>query len=617
MRVPPKVRGVGAESKKPGSARRAEPGKESMAKKEENKNRIGSRIGLEFGRPKTKHCGVIPEIMVFIFFILIHIPNLGHDNFNTDVWKWKSRSYNFGSAVLGGDLSHTLQTYHPGVTLMWLGSIGARINNYLAGIRGQSLVADEDVTIIFQLDFIQKLLVVVAIGIAVSFIFHVLRNILGMKYALFSVLMLSLEPFYLGLTRVFHLEGLVSTFMMASIVWLYYFFQNKEKKGRLVVSAIFAGLALLTKTSAFFLVLFTGLATIIYVFRDGNFEFRKSGKFIFSFKNFGSFIKNFGKIFLSWFLIVALVFFALWPAMWVSPGKVLQELYGGIVNVGVEGDHFQYYFGKLVEDPGPGFYFVVLGFKSSIYLLVGFIGVLLLFAKKKLPGNERNFLSFLLIFVFFYFIQLIVPTKKLDRYILPALVVMSFASSIFFVQILSKINFRKLWQKVAIAVLFLAPAIYTDAYVHPDYFSYFNPIFGGLKTGVKVLEPKWIIGADEIVSYFKELSKKEGAEFSSNASFEELVYKSHGRNLKNVMTVGFQEKYYSQVWPFFREFGAWAVIKDLAPFAEKTKYFVYPVWDDTAVVESKLKLSYFDTIKLRGVPLYNVYKNEGEGVHFE
>ena len=102
-------------------------------------------------------------------------------------------------------------------------------------------------------------------------------------------------------------------------------------------------------------------------------------------------------------------------------------------------------------------------------------------------------------------------------------------------------------------------------------------------------------------------------EFSSGVSFEELVYKSHGKKLNNVLTVGFKEKYYTQIWPFFREFGAWAVVKELTPFADKTKYFVYPVWFDEGVTENRFKLKYIDTISLRGAPLYNVYTNESIG----
>ena len=555
----------------------------------------------------------LSPVLIFLFFVLVHLPDLGHDNFNTDVWKWKSRSYNFGSAVLGKNFEQSLQTYHPGVMLMWLGGAGAKLTNYWAESQGRPVVADDSVDIIFQIDFVQKLLVVLVIAFTVASIFHIFSKIFGFKYALVSTVLLTLEPFYLGLTRVFHLEGLVSTFMLASIVWLYYFFLDSDKIKRLVFSAFFAGLAMLTKTSAFFLVLYFGLVTLIFVYREGKYNFKKKELFKFLKENTGKFFAKFGKLFLIWFGVLVVVFFALWPAMWVAPGKVIQALYSGVANVGVEGDHFQFYFGKFVENPGPGFYFVVLALKSSIYLLAGFIGALII--RKKLPENLRKFMDYLLIFVFFYFIQLTIPTKKLDRYILPALVVISLISSMFYVWVFEKIKFKKVWQKVTCGILFFIPAIYTNVYVHPDYFSYFNPLFGGLKTGVKVIEPKWLIGGTEIVDYFTDLSEKTGMEPSWSASFEEMVYKGHGRNLRKTMTVGFKEKYYSQVWPFFREKGIWAVIESLTPFANKTKYFVYPVWDDTSAQEKRFGLSYFDTIYLRGVPLYNVYKSQMEGVN--
>lgn len=557
----------------------------------------------------------VTSILIFLFFTLVHLPDLGHDNFNTDVWKWKSRSYNFGSAVMGNNFEQSLQTYHPGVVLMWLGGAGAKITNYWASSRGMSLVADDSVDIIFQTDFVQKLLVVLAAGLTITSVFQVIKKIFGFKYALLSIILLTLEPFYLGLTRVFHLEGLVSTFMLASVVWLYYYFLDQTKIKRLIFSAFFAGLAILTKTSALFLILYSGLVTLIFVYRDGKYNIKKTKLGTFVKNNFGGFFAKFGKIFLAWVGVLIFVFFALWPAMWVTPSKVLQALYSGIADVGVEGDHFQFYFGKFVENPGPSFYFVVLALKSSIYLLVGFIGALII--RKRLPENFRRFMDYLLIFVFFYFIQLTIPTKKLDRYILPALVVISLISSMFYVWVFEKIKFPKVRLKVLCVILFFIPAIYTNVYVHPDYFSYFNPMFGGLKTGVKVIEPKWIIGGREIVNYFADLSEETGMEPSWSASFEELVYKSYGNNLKKAMTAGFKEKYYSQVWPFFREKGLWAVIESLGPFADKTKYFVFPVWDDTSSQEKRFDLTYFDTIKLRGVPLYNVYKRIEEGVVVE
>jgi hypothetical protein len=567
-------------------------------------------------KAEKKQCFIkkfLYEALVFIFFVLIHIPSLGNDNFNTDVWKWKARSQGFGNGITSLQFKDTLQTYHPGVILMWAGSVGSKINNFIANSKGMSLLIDDDVDIVFQLDFIQKLVVVIIAGVSISFIFYVLKNLFSVKHALLSVVLLSLEPFYLGLTRVFHLEGLVSTFMLASVLWLYYFFQDSSKKSRLILSAIFAGFAVLTKTSALFLVLFCGLVVLIYVFLNGKYCFKNKSGTKNLWKNLGTFLKAFGKIFLPWFGVSLIVFFILWPAMWVIPGQALSSLFTGISDVGVEGDHIQFYFGKLVEDPGFSFYFVVLALRSSAYLLIGFIGSFII--RKKLPENIRNFVNFLLIFVFFYFIQLIIPTKKLDRYILPALVVISLISSTFYVWVFEKLSSRKTWEKVLSFVIFIFPAIYTCVLVHPDYLSYFNPMFGGLKTGMKVIEPKWIVGEREITNYFDALAEEEGDVFSTDTSFKDIVYKQYGVRLKTTMTVGFQEKYYTQIWPFFRQKGNWAVVENLTPYATKTKYFVYPVWDDVSGNETRVPLRYFDTIFVRDVPMYNVYKNEGEGVH--
>jgi len=155
--------------------------------------------------------------------------------------------------------------------------------------------------------------------------------------------------------------------------------------------------------------------------------------------------------------------------------------------------------------------------------------------------------------------------------------------------------------KIKYAIFFI-PIVVTLFILHPDYFSYYNPIFGGLKTGINVLEPKWLIGEREILNYFKD---KQYEPSGLDESFEEVIYSGQK---KNVLSVGFQEKYYTQIWPFFREINAWAVIQDITPFALKTKYFVYPVWDDRYKEENRFSLKYLDDIKIRGVSAYRVYE---------
>jgi len=88
--------------------------------------------------------------------------------------------------------------------------------------------------------------------------------------------------------------------------------------------------------------------------------------------------------------------------------------------------------------------------------------------------------------------------------------------------------------------------------------------------------------------------------------YEELIYKSNYIN--KVLSVGFQEKYYTQIWPFFRETNDWAVIEELRPFAVKTRYFVYPVWNDESPAEWRFSLRKVGEIKVRGTVVYNVYE---------
>jgi len=525
------------------------------------------------------------EIFVVLFFVLIRVPDLGNDNFNTDVWRWKARTYDFGNGVFTLDFAHTLQTYHPGVTLMWLAGFGVKAFNSYYQLSEHTLPLENNVNTYFQLDFVQKLFIVAGEAVAIAFAFHALRKLFGLRYSLITIFLISFEPFYLALSRVIHLEGLVSTFMLTAILWFFCYLNDRNIKS-LIISGFFSGLSVLTKTSALFLIPFMALSSLLYYYRDEK-----------------SIVKAFKSVFkplLVWFGVLVLTFFALWPALWVKPIEVFQTLYSGIVDIGVEGDHIQYYFGKLVDNPGPSFYFVVLGLRSSIYLLVGFIGVLIV--RGKLPEYYKRFLDYLLIFIFFYFIQLTLPTKKLDRYILPLITIMLAASSIFFVWMFERLRFG--WKKIA---FFMIPVLLTTAYLHPDYLSYYNPAFGGLRVGIQVLEPKWTIGVRPLIDYFRNVQQKDGDTPSYNVSFEQLVYTHRGAGVKTVLTVAFAEKYYSQVWPFFRKIGAWPVIENLTPFADKTKYFVYPVWDDASKIEKRYTLLYVDSVKLRGVPIYNVY----------
>ncbi|MBI2621003.1 glycosyltransferase family 39 protein [candidate division WWE3 bacterium] len=509
------------------------------------------------------------EFLVAALFLASRLPALGYDSFNTDVWKWKARIFDFGTGVFYLDFAKTIQKYHPGVTLMWLGAVGVKIYNFFYELFYRANPPDNEISVIFGLHFVQKFMIVAAIAVAVALAFYALRTLFGLLYAFIAVFLMSFEPFYIGLSRELHLEGLMSTFMIVSMIWLYYYLRHK-KNAALYVSSVFASLSILTKASSLFIIPFAILALLFL-------GLKKRAIFV-------------------WCALVAAFFVLFWPAMWTNPIDALSAVYRGIFTIGVERGHEQWYFGRFVQDPGFTFYPAVFWYRSSIFLILGLVGCTFLMRKKKLDGSRKKFIFYTLSFCLLYVLELTVSSKKLDRYLLPSILGFSLISAFFYEWIVDKSDNVK---RFLIGLAVGGVMVMTAAVIHPDYLSFYNPLAGGLGAGIYVIEPKWMIGQRAISAYFKRLDAKRFVPGESLAKLEEDNDK---------LVVAFPEKYYTQIWPFIREIGGWAVIEDLTPEAKKTKFFVYPVWEDRAAADSRFELVYVDSIKLRGVPIFNVYE---------
>src|SRR3989344_5160036 len=127
------------------------------------------------------------EILVFLLFVLMRLPALGYDTFNTDVWKWKQRIYDFGTGVFTANFEMTIQKYHPGVTLMWIGAAAVKFFNAFYKITTGGLPADNNIGVIFELNFLQKLFIVLVLGFVVAMIFSMLKKLFGLRYAVIAI----------------------------------------------------------------------------------------------------------------------------------------------------------------------------------------------------------------------------------------------------------------------------------------------------------------------------------------------------------------------------------------------------------------------------------------------
>lgn len=554
------------------------------------------------------------ELLFLGLFCLSRAPYIGQEMFNTDVWKWKARIYDFGSGVFNLEFDKTLQKYHPGVTLMWIGTAAVKFQGlYCAAISCPNETTDF-VGAVFTLHFFQKVFMVLALAVILTFVFYPLRQMFGKRYAFITLSLLIFEPFFYALTRVIHLEGLLTSFMLASFVWLFYGLEISKEKNQplklytLVFSSIFGGLAMLTKSSAIFIIPFAVISILIY-------QKKSPIKVI--------------KYCLAWLLIMVATYSILWPSMWVQPAKTLDYVFvRGIKETGFEDEHAQIFLGQYTQNPGPIYYLVVVGYKFSPLLVTGII-LFGLFYGKILPhfGNERakGFALLSAMFAVGYLLELTIPTKKLDRYILPSLASISLLGGFFYTWLIFTVLGRfgrdkflrhsRNWGaklgpqsekvvKIVASSFFLTIVGYQSLSLTPDYFSYYSPLLGGLSKGIYALEPKWIIGQHEVAKYFSDVMKKENLDtFSQGQSFD------NQKDLSAKLTVAFPEKYYTQIWPFIRRIGGWATIEDLRDNAKKSRYFVYPVWDDYSYREKRFKLEYKDSIYLKGVKLYNVYQN--------
>ena len=556
------------------------------------------------------------ELLFFAIFVVARLPYLGHEMFNTDVWKWKQRIYDFGSGVFNLDFEKTLQKYHPGVTLMWIGTGAIKAQGLYCSVVACPDEAVDPVGAIFTLHFFQKLAIVLVLGVTFCFIFYPLRKLFGVRYAFITLSLLTFEPFFYALTRVIHLEGLMTAFMLASFVWLFYDLEMRRQQGSktkpwgLIVSGIFAGLSALTKSSALFMLPFAGLTYLLFYPKN---------------------LKQIAKMFVQWFLVVLATYFVLWPSMWVQPLETLDYVFiRGVKEIGVEGGHEQIFLGRLTDNPGVLYYFVVAGYKFSPLLVTGIL-LFGLFCKKifgHFDGSKtRRFTLLAIIFTFGYLLEITLPTKKLDRYILPAMSSLALLAGFFYSWLLQTIGERlnggklcallgagpgparagrptpQMAQKLAPIILFVVFVAYQSLSLTPDYFSYYSPLFGGLQKGVYALEPKWIIGQHQVTKYVVKLMHQRNLE-----PFQQGQSLNNQKDLSKKLIIAFPEKYYTQIWPFIRQTGAWATIEDLTGDAKRSNYFVYPVWDDYSGKETRFKLVYQNSIYLRGVKLYNVYQ---------
>ncbi len=263
--------------------------------------------------------GMGTALLVLAFYLLPRLAGL-RDFLIVDEPDWYMASANFYYAVTHFDFAKAAFTYHPAVTTMWVGTLAMLLVFPEYRGLGQGYLNRKEIDGFFiehgvlPLEVIATMRMVQVLVIAVLFllIFFLLKKLFDQRLAFGIAVLVSSEPFFIGHSRVINHEGLLVQFMLISIIAFMIYVQRGREFRYLALSGVAAGLANLSKSSA--LVLFPLMALMLL--EDGWLDALKT--------DLRHILKSYG----IWLGLLVVTYIALWPGMWVAPGKMLYGIYG-------------------------------------------------------------------------------------------------------------------------------------------------------------------------------------------------------------------------------------------------------------------------------------------------
>ena len=427
---------------------------------------------------------------------------------------WCDRSVRFTLGLLEGDWARTLQTYHPGVTTMWTGTLGLAARYLLSGQSGVMSFHDFVAGTAFSLDLVPYLRMptVVLSTLLVPFSYLLASRLWNRRVALLGALLLAFDPFVIGHSRVFQQDALTTIWTTLSVLCLLAALRARRPWVLVTISGVAGALAMLSKTSAFFLIPFTVIAAVVEWLDGWQRGARRARQLV-------------GMVAV-WVLAMVAAWFAIWPAMWRIPLEVVNTVVGQTV-VNYEshpGDNF--FMGQAVRDPGPLLYPLAFIFRTTPLSLIGpvalaaALGISGIRAIRRRDGRAEaatldslrspttwSALAFLILFAAF----ITVAVKKFDRYLLPAFPITDYLAALgwwWLTGLLARrirVSQIKLVAMGAVVVLQAGMALSH----HPYYLTACNPLAGGGRIAQKVLFTSWGEGLERAAAY---LNGKEGAQ---------------------------------------------------------------------------------------------------------
>lgn len=453
----------------------------------------------------------VVAVLLFVLFVVSFLTRAYYPISRPSQWMRRAQRYNI--AVDTGDWASTYQSRHPGVTTMMVGGLALRIFDSVAGTPAEKIFdwATPPYTNQFgrwMAAGVMGLALVLA-GLLVVVVLA-LRKLGGWPLALASGGLMTFAPFFLAQTQAFHVDGMLSTLMLLSALLVLIYAQTGQKR-YLLLSGFVGGLSIISKTPGAFMVPYTGLVLLVRLaarlWPQWNSQTGWRVRWLLA--------ETWRELLLPgliWLVMAALAF-GVWPAMWVDPLKPLSKMFLGVADH-VANPHYKprFFAGKVIleEHPSATFYPVTMAFNSSFPTVSLLIVALLLYTVGRKRGIDLPvppMVFWLLVaYVFFFVVQMSIGARQVDRYVLPALVMLDLLAAVGLAGAVRLLR-EALEKSRPLLARALPPALIGLAVVlqalvalpfMPDYGAHHNYLLGGNATASKMIE---VMGQNEGVIY--------------------------------------------------------------------------------------------------------------------
>jgi hypothetical protein len=328
-------------------------------------------------------------------------------------------------------------------------------------------------------------------------------KLIGEIPAFIGLVMISLDPFLIALNKILHPDNFLPGLMLLSSIAFITFLKENRKARYLVIAAVAAGTAWCTRVFGLYLIPYISLLSFIDLIENKNHlkdSFRKTFKSM-----------------MTWFLIAFGVFALLWPAMWVTPTETLSS-YLGAFRFGLEAKAITFFNGEITttSDLPSTFYLIISLWRTTPFVVIGLIlallGVIIKWGMLKNQQHRKTTIM-LILFPVFYIPIVSVASLKTDKYVTSILPILDLVAAIgwvaavdsLFTWIKGKYNLTmKTGMKAFLLGIAIIALILPAIQIHPYYWSYYNPLFGGTRKAVEILTMGYGEGLDAAAAYLEE-----------------------------------------------------------------------------------------------------------------